>query len=447
MHGRIQANSDQDDFHLSANASETSELRLLAADNQGEEEEHLLVKAGELNAVTSGGSIYLTALDAVHSGRLEANNGALQLWGTNDLGKTLALEIQLQDSLDLRGENIQANILHTANPAPLEFQLSNYEGEQLQTARLKVDAEYGLVSERFYGQEIYMETTATTLDLNAAQVSHYLEFLTPKTHGYVNNQGADRHPDADLHLYQPGGPDFYLQLDGRYAYTDASVVYYAGGYEVEVPNYQTSRQASLVDAEGRSAERQTTAELLDYRDPLRAIYHQPQARLVEYEDFYPGELERALQASEAELTNAVTTAFGEPLETRKTTSYHQRRAAQIQTLVQAEHVTFGFDSTELPEESEAFLREVGLFLMEQPDRKILIEGHSDQLGDPDYNLWLSQQRAGEVRSFLLRMGVDSSQIQVEARGADSVLLEGDDRDTRQYNRRVEIHLLPEGDEV
>ena len=57
------------------------------------------------------------------------------------------------------------------------------------------------------------------------------------------------------------------------------------------------------------------------------------------------------------------------------------------------------------------------FLKTYPKRNVLIEGHSDSLGNEEFNLKLSQQRADAVRDLLVARGITSQRIRTKGYGA------------------------------
>jgi outer membrane protein OmpA-like peptidoglycan-associated protein len=84
------------------------------------------------------------------------------------------------------------------------------------------------------------------------------------------------------------------------------------------------------------------------------------------------------------------------------------------------------------------------FLKAYPRRKVLIEGHTDNTGDEDWNIKLSQQRADAVRDRLIEMGVAAQRIRTKGYGPKFPVVDNDTPDGRQQNRRVEVVVLDEG---
>lgn len=77
-------------------------------------------------------------------------------------------------------------------------------------------------------------------------------------------------------------------------------------------------------------------------------------------------------------------------------------------------------------------------LKEAPDRKVMIEGHTDSVGSDDYNQGLSERRAAAVQTALLERGVRSDQITALGKGESLPVASNDNAAGRQQNRRVEM---------
>jgi outer membrane protein OmpA-like peptidoglycan-associated protein len=84
------------------------------------------------------------------------------------------------------------------------------------------------------------------------------------------------------------------------------------------------------------------------------------------------------------------------------------------------------------------------FLRAYPKRNVLIEGHTDNLGNEDFNVKLSQQRADAVRDLLIARGVSPQRIRTKGYGPKFPVVDNDSAAGRQQNRRVEVLVLNEG---
>jgi outer membrane protein OmpA-like peptidoglycan-associated protein len=87
------------------------------------------------------------------------------------------------------------------------------------------------------------------------------------------------------------------------------------------------------------------------------------------------------------------------------------------------------------------------FLSENEERKVLIEGHTDNVGSSTYNIDLSLRRASAVATALEEAGVAKDRIVIKGYGEQYPVAENSSGAGRQQNRRVEIVILNEGDSV
>jgi outer membrane protein OmpA-like peptidoglycan-associated protein len=98
--------------------------------------------------------------------------------------------------------------------------------------------------------------------------------------------------------------------------------------------------------------------------------------------------------------------------------------------------------------ANAKLREVADALKDQPDREIIVEGHTDSQGSDTSNMTLSQSRAENVRDFLVAHGVPANRIRAKGVGESRPVAENSTAEGRANNRRVEIIVAmtepPEG---
>lgn len=78
------------------------------------------------------------------------------------------------------------------------------------------------------------------------------------------------------------------------------------------------------------------------------------------------------------------------------------------------------------------------FLGQNPDRRVVIEGHTDNVGSDDSNLGLSQRRADSVQSFLVQRGIAAGRIVATGKGEHQPVADNQSEGGRQQNRRVEV---------
>ena len=78
------------------------------------------------------------------------------------------------------------------------------------------------------------------------------------------------------------------------------------------------------------------------------------------------------------------------------------------------------------------------FMREHAERKIVIEGFTDDRGSPQANQRLSERRAAAVRDVLVREGIEPERIAAHGFGGAYPVASNSDAAGRQLNRRVEI---------
>lgn len=79
-----------------------------------------------------------------------------------------------------------------------------------------------------------------------------------------------------------------------------------------------------------------------------------------------------------------------------------------------------------------------------PDKRILVAGYTDNVGNPDSNLKLSIARAGAVRAWLINVsGIPATQFAIQGYGDTRPIGANDTQKGRARNRRVEITLVPD----
>jgi len=84
------------------------------------------------------------------------------------------------------------------------------------------------------------------------------------------------------------------------------------------------------------------------------------------------------------------------------------------------------------------LTRLSTYLSNNPQTKIIIEGHTDSRGSDEYNEALSERRARAVATELQSRGISADQIQTLGRGKAYPVASNDTPEGRQQNRRVEI---------
>ncbi|CZF78963.1 OmpA family protein [Grimontia marina] len=101
------------------------------------------------------------------------------------------------------------------------------------------------------------------------------------------------------------------------------------------------------------------------------------------------------------------------------------------------NVTFPNDSSELRPSNYAKLEQLADFLNDQKNASVTIEGHASKVGNPAYNLTLSQRRADAVAKALVNdFDIDASRVDAIGYGDTVPLNDEDSEYAHDVNRRV-----------
>jgi outer membrane protein OmpA-like peptidoglycan-associated protein len=111
-------------------------------------------------------------------------------------------------------------------------------------------------------------------------------------------------------------------------------------------------------------------------------------------------------------------------------------------LIINDKVFFETGSSHVAQNSYDLLDEVAIVILDHPDlMKIEVQGHTDDVGNDDNNLALSQDRAQAVVDYLIAAGVEPERLSAQGYGERQPLTDGSSEADRANNRRVEFHVL------
>lgn len=104
-------------------------------------------------------------------------------------------------------------------------------------------------------------------------------------------------------------------------------------------------------------------------------------------------------------------------------------------------VFFDTDEFSIRPDQEATIRDDAEFLKQHPDLHVAIEGHCDELGSTEYNLALGESRASEVKSELVRAGVEGNRIDTISYGKERPFCSDENEECWKQNRRAHLVAL------
>ena len=114
--------------------------------------------------------------------------------------------------------------------------------------------------------------------------------------------------------------------------------------------------------------------------------------------------------------------------------------AAAEKTLNLEHVHFGAGGAKLTELSRYQLDNLADALGKYPQVAIEISGHTDNTGEPEGNLALSQERAKAVQDYLMGKGIAESRLRTVGYGQTRPVASNDTEDGRAQNRRIEFRI-------
>ena len=117
------------------------------------------------------------------------------------------------------------------------------------------------------------------------------------------------------------------------------------------------------------------------------------------------------------------------------------KTAEIRGKLILSGVNFTSGKAVLTRNSFTVLDHVIESLREWPEIRLEIQGHTDDRGDDNFNLQLSQRRADAVREYFISKGIDASRLTAVGYGEQRPVADNTTKKGRVENRRVEIHRV------
>ncbi|MFM2274408.1 MAG: peptidoglycan-associated lipoprotein [Pseudomonadota bacterium] len=101
-------------------------------------------------------------------------------------------------------------------------------------------------------------------------------------------------------------------------------------------------------------------------------------------------------------------------------------------------IYFDYDSYVIKPEYQSIIEAHSRAIKADKNRKVAVEGHTDERGGREYNLALGQKRAEAVRKAMGLLGIPDSQIEAVSYGKEKPAAQGSEEAAMARNRRAEI---------
>jgi outer membrane protein OmpA-like peptidoglycan-associated protein len=104
-------------------------------------------------------------------------------------------------------------------------------------------------------------------------------------------------------------------------------------------------------------------------------------------------------------------------------------------------IEFDFAKATIRKESNKVLDDAIKVLKQYPELRIMVSGHTDNVGEPQKNVELSQERASSVKEYMVGKGIEAGRIETRGAGPNEPVADNSTDKGRQENRRIEFKLL------
>ena len=127
---------------------------------------------------------------------------------------------------------------------------------------------------------------------------------------------------------------------------------------------------------------------------------------------------------------------------KKSTSGCPELKQQVRSLLNraTKEIHFENGKATIKESSDGILDEVAKVFINNPTYIIEIQGHTDNVGNYQHNIDLSEKQAKVVREYLIQHGVPAERMMVRGYGPDRPITTNDTKEGRTLNRRVEFKI-------
>jgi len=241
---------------------------------------------------------------------------------------------------------------------------------------------------------------------------------------------------------------FFVSTDGQYGYFASNKYEGVGGWDLYYFNlYEEARPEKVLFVKGKLLDipgqeyKNTRIELKNV--DTKKITHVPvdtvtgeYVAAVLFRDDYIMTVKKKGYVQEAKYISRIDPRYTSPFEMMV-----NMKPIEVGMTYRLNDIYFGFNSFELPKESRIVIDEFSEFLEENDELKISIQGHTDNVGNDQDNLILSEKRAKAVYDALIQKGISASRLSYKGFGESRPVASNVTEDGRSRNRRTEFVII------
>lgn len=176
---------------------------------------------------------------------------------------------------------------------------------------------------------------------------------------------------------------------------------------------------------------------------------------AEKEGFFPNsqnidirDLEKSKKVKENIVLDRLSDLFGDDLEmTGNSDLIYDSFTLKRKKKLRLNNLFFEYNKSNILKSSYPELNRIVSFFNEHPIYLVEVSGHTDSIGNPEYNQKLSERRANSVRDYLINKGIEPKKLEAKGYGMEDPVATNETEEGRQKNRRVELLILRSGRSV
>ena len=155
----------------------------------------------------------------------------------------------------------------------------------------------------------------------------------------------------------------------------------------------------------------------------------------------PGEeAVKPVPPAEKKIEEEIITAK-KPGEVKETEIKEVVQPKTIEEVSPLEDIHFAFDEYDLTSMAQNILQKNALWMKNNPDTNVQIEGHCDERGTNEYNMALGQRRVNSAKKYLIKLGVNEAQLSTISYGEEKPLDPGHNEEAWAKNRRGHFTIV------
>jgi len=275
-------------------------------------------------------------------------------------------------------------------------------------------------------------------DIFYARMNDKGQWEKPKNIGYPINSEADE-------------GSLFVSTDGKTAYVASNKYNGAGGWDLyafELPQEARPERVLFVKGEINVEDSKNTGEENEARVELKSavtkkVTHIPVNKetgqyvaAIKFDSDYILTVKKENHTYESLYISESDTAFEKP-----TAVDFEVKPIEMGKAYTIKDINFETDKYELNKKAKFIIEEFADFMNDHPKVVVEIQGHTDNVGNPDYNLFLSDDRARAVYDYIISLGVDKKRVSFKGYGITKPIDTNATEEGRARNRRTAFYII------